>query len=747
MQRSLSPKNKNSNNDEEHINNNHSEKFFRTRSSSTLLYELQKKAHTPLITSGGYLGDISRRSSTTSTDSTTSSTHEQTKKLRFLDQLSFSGPHSPRNMQQGVPFDINAWMIPYKEESSRAISVEEYLAKLPSGYLPHSSRLSKGLDIIIGMRAAKKTQIPIQRRISLADPDADPNTPSILATPKSPPYETATNLLGPTRGHIPRRSKLQEKPACPLDNNIRGAFPEKLDLMRAFDASLTDLYKKNVTNNIISVYKYHNLICWEEKVPEYIQEQEVFNPTGRLVPKCMIQEAVHIYWILDKIKQCQNNSNTDDDRYEFVSATANTLTFTYNGELNKIFLNVVMPAIRNSIEQIILEMEEQGQVFLNLEDFAHHVENLDLLSHHAAIFYYNGNNCFVPEMVWSGNHGGITSDLDVQFFSKRFDMPRVAYAIFEAKKAEDHIKFKNGLLLLKQRLLCASKQEFDEFINNCDFKETIEEYLSKEELEADEYLNYADPNDAERYKYYIETYMPLLNATISHYNAHPEGLKIVCTSDINSLVLQFVFKDPYSIHAGEDTNLHPAKEFGAILITDHDNFMVAENEATLLATLFSEPDLLKQQVVGMNPYYLRDRNLDAHLSQQWLDVIVVRCLHAAAISDFEFKMHWKTIERTFAHDKLHGPIANEKVAFELSKIQTLLQTLNSLPEAERTVKRNEFINAKLGSIYSSYSELVRALKMSIEENAKQSATLDLEEDLMDFQTEHVVKAAAKLDFS
>lgn len=613
--------------------------------------------------------------------------------LHSSPRQSFSGEDTSPNGSAPYfvfpPYDaneINAWVVPYVYEGTALQSLKAYQTKLTQDYLDRIVAVSKKLRVRIAVRVQNDPLLPSNRRYSLMVPD----TKTIIATAKRPPLRSKTNSARYLcHGRIARRPQLQEKATNVLDNSVPGSWPTAIK-EHPVDSDKTTLMQHQVSADILEVKQWFNLICWKELVPEYCQIGDEIYPKDTMKEKYYIQEAVHLYWLLQKIKRDENSPTNEMYGFKFIAASSQYLLFTFNGEMFKIKFDTLMPPIDLQIEGL--------QSFTNLDGFRKFLDDNDIEGHHGALFYRNQLGDFVPEMVWCGENGHITGDADAQYFGKRFDMPRIAYATFKGDLDSDHPKFVNGLELFKARLLCKTATEFREYVAKCGFD--VSPYITMVELhDYEHYINYMDPNNGERYEYYHDIFLPMLEETIQYYAANYADLGVVCHSDLYNLIVQLAIKHPLSIHAEEVTNLH-AGEVGALLTADEELLQVSENELSSLISIFSDPTLLRDQVIGVNPYYLRDREDSNELSLQWLDTIIIRCLNAAAISDFEFKMHWITITTGFAKDKQFGPCAISKVNAALQPIQNALASINDPDE------RSEFIREKLASVYENYAALI-----------------------------------------
>lgn len=703
--------------------------------------------------SNGFSTELPRRDSVAS-----SVTAETLEKLDITPlgspRFSFARSGSIEQLKLPTSFTsdhIGVWKVPLDGDDENQ-SVEAYLTKFRSDYLRRIDFVREQLNIFMSVRLQNDPNLPSNRRYSLLNP----LNGYMFASGKRPPTKSKTNTTNSLCiGHIARRKELQEKRANPLDNSIPGAWPDDIK-DHSLDLKLTTRLQITVSRNIQAAKMWHNLVCWEETVPEYCQIGDEYYALNRKAAKFYIQEAMPLYRIINKITG-QFGPRPENDRYEFVSANNKQLIFNYNDELFKIKLDLLMPPTELSFEEIT--------DFASIQEFHDYARDLGILTHHAPLFHFNNNGDTVPEMVWCDRHGHITGDADLQVVGKRFDMPSIFYALFWGENPHDQVKFIIGLILSKKRLQCKSAVEFREYIKNFDvaqFKQfaapdtdlstltfNIEDYISQWELQDDEhYINYADPNDAERFNYYQNTFMPLLEDTIAKYLENPNSLSVVCHSDLYSLVVNVAIDyDNLAIHAGEDTNQHPG-EVGAVLCLDSDQKTYAtENSVSLVIALLADRKTLENQVIGVNPAYILTDDYKGELCQMWMDILRIRCLNAAFESDFEFERHLHNIIHTFSYDKANGPMACAKVQVRMADIRSELDKIEQ--ECRRECKCNNeneiqlrirfrkdtYINDELNKIYTHYNSLRILFK-------EKYFGLSEEEEEVAVEVEEIVHASA-----
>lgn len=613
--------------------------------------------------------------------------------IETLEKLDITPLHSPRNSfmrvgsveQLNLPTafsedSIGVWRVPLDGDDENQ-SIEAYLTKFRSDYLRRIDDVRKKLRVFFGVRLQNDPNLPSNRRYSLLNP----LTGYMFASGKRPPTKSKTNASNLCSGHIARRRELQEKKVNPLDNSIPGAWPDDIKDAPA-DLKLTLNLRATVKANITAAKMWHNLVCWEEKLPEYCQMGDEYYELGRNAPKYFIQEAIPLYRLINKITR-KTGPKPESGTFEFVSASSKHLTFKYNHETFEINLNLLMPPTN------LPDKDEAAVPFADIEEFHEYANNIGILTHHAPLFQVADNGDRLPEMVWCDKNGHITGDADLQVVGKRFDMPSVFYSVFWGEDKEDHIKFIVGLVIAKKRLECKTAKEFREFLDSFDIQAYAKyaapntdperlafnknDYVSDWELYNDaHYINYADESDSERFMYYQGNLMFMLDKTINRYLEKPHELNVVCHSDLYSLVVNTEIDfDNLAIHAPEDTNQHPG-EVGAVLCFDTDeNTYATENSVSHLMALLADRKTLEEQVIGINPAYLLTDEFNGELSQLWLDILLIRCLNAALWSDFEFERHWNNIVRVFSKDRTNGPPACAKVNERMDAIRTELNRI------------------------------------------------------------------------
>jgi hypothetical protein len=521
----------------------------------------------------------------------------------------------------------------------------------------------------------------------------EPDTLEVLATAKGPDLKGKTNPESALLfGRLAEDPRLQTNPTPPEDYNFPGELPAAVQKL-APDLQLTKYLQEQSNPDIIAAYRYHNLICYTKLEPVYDTVNACFTDTK--VPRHYLQDQLKIYRIINKIKE-PNSS------YKFVSFYNLRLTFTYKNIECMLDLSKLMPPI--PADSKILQ--DRSAAFFTLEDFENYIQPFNIRGLHAAVFCRGPKGHFVPATMLTGYYGGYTSDADAHVFGKRFDMPREAYAIFSGFKRQDYPKFLQGLKLLHARITCASKAEYKRYIDNCAFDVT--EYISQQEIDAgeDEYLNYQDPNNFECFSYYKDRFLPALEKAIEMYQVNLNAFSQVCTSDLHNIVTQVKFAHRLSIHAAEDTNLKPGT-IGVNTRQYKGTFLITANEESHLADLFSDRSLLSEQIIGVNPYYLREREPGNPLSDYWLDVIYINCLNKAKVSMFEFEMHWLTIIRRFEYAEKNGPKSAMQHGLTPSqKVNAKLSALKKVLAATDPDSRNVYIDSELTELYDKKYRLI-----------------------------------------
>lgn len=644
------------------------------------------------------LKDLDGLSLTTLSSSASASTASSAANSPYCTNFKYFSTNGYKEEELQKKHEIAIHVIKYVENSTRDEDLAAYIIKFTSDFYDSIYKVCQKLPSFISYRAHNDRDKQSHRRYSLLSNKGTP-----IATGKWPPLSSKTNpidVIG--KGHIMRDSDLQFKTTSPMDNNTSGALPIE---NTSYLSVLTRVYQQDISKSIEKVYKHSGLICWEEKIQEYKEFNNSYELTGHMVSKFYIQEAERLYSIID---------NLEKDIYIFNAQLTTTIT------LHFIFKRI---NFKVNLNDLINPPEQMGiaNFHINtLQDFKEHIESYELQDFHAPLWRLNQDNKkYIPVMAWCGPYGHITGDADPHHFTRPFSMPRIAYyGIFNGKTA-DSSKFMNGFKLLKARLYSANKNIFIEYMNTCDFD--LSDYMHPQEIEYikdpdSHYINYLDPKHHE-YSFYIN-FTAALENTIIKYEQNPELLKMVGESDLNSIITQCSLNHPMSYHAGEDLNPH-ASDFGVVLsclpnFSDKKvispRFIVTENEASYLALLFSDSSILQNMLFGVNAQWLRNRDVDQYLSEQWLDLIEVQALNAAQISKFEFEMYLATIIKIFDR---RGPNDNTPNATIEYAIAVVTERLN---DTRIIIDMPNMIKNKLGLLYQKYFAQAATVAMKISDH-------------------------------
>jgi len=618
-----------------------------------------------------------------------------------LDEMALSQPNSPTN-SNSKPI-ICAHAFPYAANNTSDESLPAYIAKFPAFFYDHVHTTSKKFgNMPLSYLTHKKAHERSQRRYSLLKSD---NTP--FATGKWPPIKSKTNPIDTMcTGHIPFDAFLQANISNPLDNNIPGSLPLEIKDYPP-DLELTGFYQKNMSADIEGVWQLTDahLLCVAKKLPEFREiGDKIYEPTGKMCPspKIGIQEAERLYSILDKMK-------APHKIYDFIYATDDELFFIGPGD----------HVYRVDLTKLIFDAEElvtHQKKFTELDDFEKYIRAASLEKLHAPIFRYNEAGEYEPVLVWCGTNGPVTGDADPNQIPIPFNMTRIAsWGIFNGIESQPS-KFINGLKLLLARFQCETREQFVEHLDTCDFN--LEDYLPKEELEYirtpdSNYLNYIDPkfSDYAIYQEYIEA----TKSALVKFEKDPNLLRLVCETDLHSIVIQEAMQDELSYHAGEDLNPY-AGDMGVVLIADETedhSFIITENPSSYLAYLFSDPKILATWKFAVNSFWLSNHESNVALSSQWLDVIEIQALNHAKISEFEFKMYWKNIIKIL--DRRRPGTTTIRPADQIA-IDKVNDTLNRIVEL---ISNQNVISDRLTQIYCQYMSQILQLKMTITDSAQE----------------------------
>ncbi len=599
--------------------------------------------------------------------------HEQHSDLT-ASSATFAGPGSARSSGIFKLDDdhdlsqISIKIIPYDPDAGDVQSMSAYITKFTPDFYDAIYKLTQLLGIMVSIRLQNDPEIPSNRRYSLTDEE----TGDIIATPKTPPIASKTNIYGSMcYGHITRDPEIQDSSSCLSDNKIPGELPLAISSQQSKKELLIFL-QHTISEKIREAYIYQNLIVWREEI----------TTDQSIVLRTFIQEAERLCYLLQKML---GTSPT----YAFCQASNKALFFIgpkqrkYKADLTKLIPNHIIS--KKTIK------------FAGLKEFETFIKHEDLYLSHAPLSTLGSAShpfdTYVPEMVVCDKDGHVTCDADPMHFGVINDVPWIAHAIFNGAK-NDQSKFINGLMLLIARLEAPHKNEFLQYIKECGFD--VHDYLLTKELDGDEFKNYT------QMPFFQDTFLPLVKQTLDKYLRHPELLKIVGESSIYSIIVQVAFNHKLSIHADEDKNPKPG-EFGANLLCYRGKFMVSRNQASYLAVIFLYPEILRDQSIGVNPAWLCEHYNTLDLANQWLDVIEIKALYIAEKSVFDMHMYLQNIQRTFARFPAYADITCAKVEKLTLKFFHILQTSDTTQIA---VHRQ--------AIYEKYKKVTNHVKAQIE---------------------------------
>jgi len=476
---------------------------------------------------------------------------------------------------------------------------------------------------------------------------------------------------GSCEGKLPREPEFRDcydpnKPIESLgydlkDNNYRGIFKPGSEI--GISADLLQEYNSTISPNIVEVRKYKGLIYFAENVPQTENGRSNFD---KMKPKHYAQEAERIGSILNHLQQGlytepQIISENGQVYFQFIDDKATNNLCRAN--LSELILPPYVeadPVLKQAALEFIKEINEKR---INTVDGLtryiadHHDVSTALQACHAPLFAVNINNgAVVPVMLQAGKSGeAIIRDADFAHFHKHPLTPILANKTFNGSSTDSIENFTLALKLLQIRLQSSSRESFARNLNEyvsqltTDFTVFKIEYAALVELgmqglaealpendlkgivsidiseltpeqksaiilakyndfsslsNVDPYLNY---NKIDYFKKYAED----LEKTIKYHDENSDDLKMAGESSAHSLVMLQTLDNPMVVHGDESD--HPRvkpEKFARITTHCNGKFIVTKNEEQYLKLLFSNPEIIKGQRIGVHPYWLRTKDLD-----------------------------------------------------------------------------------------------------------------------------------------
>jgi hypothetical protein len=481
--------------------------------------------------------------------------------------------------------------------------------KFPYNFLMHIQYFSEYYRIMVSIRMQHPDE-PSNRRTS---EDGESTKPS-AASAKTALYEYIAH------GKVPRETGIMRWPFNPEDNKLPGTFPPGAQDVDANSPIAKALAKYE--QDVIEIKKYGKRIC-------YSAIANVIDNNGNLIKqttKHYIQEAETLAAILYKIDVAKT--------YTFKKIEHGKIYIEYEGGNNKnyniiINLNDIYPpqnaeALASNPFKNINKLED----FRNLVFPSKDNQTNNLQDFHAPLFFqkeHDDDKSYVPLMVSTGDNGHhMTSDADFCHLGMPCNLPQSADFCFQSKTM------------------------------------SIDEYLGKikqfiQELKAMQYNNSTEEKSSSTEEYaHVLNEDFFINAgeeALDYFKNHTQDLELytVGASSVYSLIMQYKFNydknnpnpmlrrgDKESIwwwHGAEE--IHPGAQpelFKGTLVCWKGKFFLTSDEKSYLDFLFSDPDILRIQKIGVHPYWLRDRSEEEKvygidLSEYWLDFIKIQALN------------------------------------------------------------------------------------------------------------------------